>query len=71
MTCMACHATGVAGAPKFGDKAAWADRLKNGIEEVYQFALRGKGGMPPKGGRVDLPDDDIKHTVDYMVRAVR
>jgi cytochrome c5 len=68
-TCTACHATGVAGAPKFGDKAAWAPRIKTGIDALYASALRGKGAMPAKGGNASLPDADVKAAVDYMVAA--
>jgi cytochrome c5 len=68
-TCVACHSAGVAGAPKFGDKAAWAPRIKSGIETLYTSALKGKGGMPAKGGNAALPDADIKAAVDYMVAA--
>ena len=48
--CIACHGAGVAGAPKFGDKAAWAPRIKTGLDALYASALKGKGIMPPKGG---------------------
>jgi len=68
-TCMVCHATGVAGAPKFGDKAAWAPRIKLGIDALHASALKGKGAMPPKGGNVTLPDADVIAAVDYMVAA--
>ena len=70
-TCMACHGAGVAGAPKFGDKAAWAPRLKLGIDALHASALKGKGAMPPKGGNVSLPDADVKAAVDYMVAAAQ
>ena len=66
-TCFACHATGVAGSPKLGDKAAWAPRIAQGMEALYHTALNGKGAMPPKGGNVTLPDDKIKAAVDYMI----
>lgn len=69
--CMACHATGLAGAPKAGDKAAWAPRLQEGMETVYQIALKGKGAMPPKGGAVQMSDAEIKAAVDYMVSLVK
>ena len=69
--CMACHATGVAGAPKAGDKAAWEPRLKQGMEALYTSSLKGKGAMPPKGGAVQLSDADIKAAVDYMVGLVK
>ena len=70
-SCAACHATGVAGAPKFGDKAAWAPRLKLGIDALHAVALKGKGAMPAKGGNVSLPDADVKAAVDYMVSAAK
>ncbi len=70
-SCVACHATGVAGAPKFGDKALWAPRLKAGMDAVYGVALKGKGAMPPKGGNTALSDADVKAAVDYMVAAVK
>ena len=65
--CAACHGTGAAGAPKLDDKAAWSGRLTQGVDVLYQSAINGKGAMPPKGGRADLSDDDIKMTVDYMM----
>lgn len=69
--CMACHAAGVAGAPKLGDKAAWAPRLKTGKDALYNSALKGKGAMPAKGGNAGLPDADVKAAVDYMVSAAQ
>lgn len=66
--CFACHAAGVAGAPKLGDKAAWAPRLAQGLPALYNAALKGKGAMPPKGGSA-APDAEIKAAVDYMVAA--
>ncbi|MGT2491905.1 c-type cytochrome [Cupriavidus basilensis] len=66
--CAACHAAGVAGAPKLGDKAAWAPRLKEGMDAVHAFALKGKGVMPPKGGYAG-PDADVIAAVDYMANA--
>lgn len=69
--CMACHGTGVAGAPKAGDKAAWAPRINAGMKMLYTTALKGKGAMPPKGGNVALPDADVKAAVDYMVSLVK
>lgn len=70
-TCMACHASGVAGAPKAGDKAAWAPRLKTGKDALYNAALKGMGAMPPKGGNASLSDADVKATVDYMIGLVK
>ena len=69
--CMACHSTGAAGAPKYGDKAAWAPRIKQGIAALHASALKGKGAMPPKGGNTALPDDAVKAAVDYMVAAAK
>ena len=65
--CMACHATGAAGAPKLGDKAAWAPRIKAGMDALYASSLKGKGAMPPKGGNTALADADVKAAVDYLV----
>lgn len=65
--CMACHATGVAESPKLGDKAAWAPRIAQGMDVLYTSVLKGKGAMPPKGGQMQLSDDDVKAAVDYMV----
>jgi cytochrome c5 len=66
-TCSACHAAGVAGAPKTGDKAGWAPRLKAGVGALYASSLKGKNAMPPKGGNPTLADADVKAAVDYMV----
>ncbi len=66
-TCMVCHATGVAGAPKFGDKVAWAPHLVHGMDALLQSALKGKGAMPPKGGNPSLSDDDVRAAVEFMV----
>ena len=69
--CAACHAAGVAGAPKFGDKAAWAPRLKPGVDALYASALKGKAAMPAKGGNASLADADVKAAVDYMAAAAK
>ena len=66
-TCMACHATGVAGAPKLGDKAAWAPRLQQGLDTLVQAALKGKNAMPPKGGNAGLSDAQVRAAVEFMV----
>jgi cytochrome c5 len=70
-TCTVCHTAGVAGAPKAGDKAAWAPRLKEGMPAVYAIAMKGKGAMPPKGGNASLSEADVKAAVDYMVSLVK
>ena len=73
-TCQVCHAAGVAGAPKFGDKAGWAPRIAQGTNMLYQHAIKGfqgeAGMMPPKGGST-APDADVKAAVDYMVAAAK
>jgi len=70
-TCFACHAAGVAGAPKLGDKAAWGPRIAQGSDTLYTHSLKGFQGkvgmMPPKGGNMSLSDADVKAAVDYMV----
>ncbi|NNJ83704.1 MAG: cytochrome c5 family protein [Gammaproteobacteria bacterium] len=65
--CSACHARGIAGAPIFGDKDAWASRIVKGMDVLYASALNGLNGMPPKGGKMEASDDEIKIAVDYMV----
>ena len=68
--CQTCHAAGVAGAPKVGDKAAWAARLAEAkdIDGVTAIAIKGKGAMPPKGGS-NASDAEFKAVVTYMVNA--
>ncbi len=66
-TCVACHGAGVAGAPKFGDTAAWAPRIKNGYDKLLDHALHGFNAMPAKGGNADLDDIEIARTIVYMV----
>jgi cytochrome c5 len=65
--CSACHLMGVAGAPKVGDKEAWGPRIQQGLPTLNQHALQGIRAMPPKGGRVDLPDDVVLDAVAFMV----
>lgn len=70
-SCVACHGTGVAGAPKLGDSAAWSDRIPKGMDTLYQHAIQGfqgdTGMMPPKGGNMSLSDAAVQAAVDYMV----
>lgn len=70
-TCHVCHATGLAGSPKFGDKAAWAPRIATGMPALYNAALHGLNAMPPKGGNTQLTDAQVKAAVDYMVSAAK
>jgi cytochrome c5 len=65
--CLACHSTGAAGAPKIGDKAAWAPRIAQGNDTLYTHAIKGKGVMPAKGGMTTLTDAEVKAAVDYLV----
>jgi cytochrome c5 len=69
--CNACHGTGAAGAPKAGDKAAWAPHIATGNAALLASVIKGKGAMPPKAGAADLKDDDIKAAIDYMVGAAK
>ncbi len=66
--CTACHAAGVAGAPKSGDKAAWGPRIASGLETLVTSALKGKGAMPPQGGG-DFSDVEITKAVVFMANA--
>lgn len=65
--CAACHGTGAAGAPKLGDKDAWAARIAQGKDTLYSNAINGFNMMPPRGTCAACSDDDIKAIVDYMV----
>ncbi len=75
MACVICHGAGVAGAPKFADKVAWAPHVAKGTETLHKNALTGVQGtagvMPAKGGRVDLSDQSVLNGVDYMVNAAK
>jgi cytochrome c5 len=69
--CKVCHEPGLAGAPKFGDKAAWAARIAKGEAVLVDHAINGfegnSGTMPARGGNAALTDDDIRNAVNYMV----
>ncbi len=64
--CSACHGTGVNGAPKIGDHAAWGPRIAQGKDALYAHAIAGKGNMPARGGTT-WPDATIRMTIDYMI----
>ena len=68
--CAVCHVAGVAGAPKFGDKAAWAARVGTGLDGLTASVIKGKGAMPPKGGSA-ASEAEIKAAVQYMLAAVK
>ena len=70
-TCSVCHGPGIAGAPKAGDKAAWAPRLNQGVEALHEVALKGKGAMPPKGGNNALSESEVMAEADYMLSLVK
>uniref|UniRef100_UPI000B67D3F5 c-type cytochrome n=2 Tax=unclassified Pigmentiphaga TaxID=2626614 RepID=UPI000B67D3F5 len=70
-TCFACHGAGIAGAPKFGDKAAWAKYIATGVDTMVSVAMQGKGAMPPKGGAANATEADIRAAVQYMVDAAK
>jgi len=73
--CAACHATGVAGAPAFGDAAAWKDRIGQGMDMLVEHAINGYQGsagyMPPKGGNAALTDDQVSDAVEHMTNSVK
>jgi cytochrome c5 len=69
--CNACHAAGVAGAPKFGDKAAWAPRASQGAAALTASVIKGKGAMPPKGGQAGASDAELRAAVEHMLAAVK
>jgi len=70
-SCQSCHAMGVAGSPKLGDKAAWAPRIATGMDALYASSINGKGIMPPKGACASCSNDDVKAAVQYMVSQSR
>lgn len=70
-TCVVCHASGVANAPKLGDKAAWAPRIATGNDAMLSSVVKGKGAMPPKAGAPDLSEADLKAAIVYMVAAAK
>jgi cytochrome c5 len=69
--CAACHIAGVAGAPKFGDKTAWAPRIATGMDAMVAAVISGKGIMPAKGGAAGASDADLRAATQYMVDAAK
>jgi cytochrome c5 len=65
-TCAACHETGAAGAPKIGDRAAWAKRVKEPFATLLKDSIGGIRAMPPRGGNPDLTDEDMARAVRYL-----
>jgi cytochrome c5 len=66
-SCAVCHVAGIAGAPKAGDKAAWAPRIAQGVPVLVASVIKGKNAMPPRGGAATASDADIRAAVEYMV----
>jgi cytochrome c5 len=64
--CYKCHQEGLHGAPRIGDRGAWVLRLKQGVDYAVRSAIRGHGGMPPRGDRADLTDVEIRNAILYM-----
>lgn len=64
--CSACHQTGAAGAPKIGDKAAWAPRIAQGLDGLVKSATAGKNAMPPKGGAADASELELARAIVFM-----
>jgi cytochrome c5 len=70
-TCAMCHGAGVAGAPKLGDKAAWAPRIGTGKAALVASVTNGKGAMPAKGGNAALKEDEVAAAVDFLIGAAK
>jgi len=68
-TCAVCHGAGIAGAPKFGDKAQWAPRIAQGVNVLFAHAQNGFNAMPARGGNKALTDAQLRAAIDYMVAA--
>lgn len=65
--CHICHESGLAGAPKFGDKSDWAPRIAEGMDTLFEHALKGYKAMPPKGTCMECTDEELKKAIEYMV----
>jgi cytochrome c5 len=64
--CVACHQVSVAGSPRIGDKAAWAPRIKQGMDVLMQSVIKGKGAMPPRAGNPSLSDAEVRAAVEFI-----
>jgi cytochrome c5 len=71
LACTACHAAGIAGAPKTGDKPAWAARVAQGAATLYEHSIKGYKSMPARGGNSTLTDDEVKAGVDYQLAKLK
>lgn len=70
-SCALCHAASLAGAPKFGDKAAWAPRAATGKAALLSSVTKGKGAMPPKAGAPNLKEEELVAAIDFMLAAAK
>lgn len=70
-SCTVCHATGVAGAPAFGDAAAWAPRIDKGMDTLWEHTQQGFNAMPPKGTCIACSDEELRGAMEYMVSQVQ
>ena len=70
-SCGVCHATGVAGAPKLGDKTVWKKHVAAGLDHMTEIAIKGEGAMPPRGGNPKLSDAEVRAAVAYMMENSR
>ena len=70
-SCAACHATGTAGAPKLGDKAAWKKHVAAGLDHMTKVAIKGEGAMPARGGNPKLSDTEVRAAVAYLMESSR
>lgn len=66
-SCMVCHASGMANAPRLGDKARWTPLKEQGEEALMDVVLKGKGAMPPRGGAAKASDEQLRGVVRYML----
>lgn len=69
--CVKCHKDGLGGAPRIGDREAWIPRMKLGIDTLMRSAIRGHGGMPPRGGQANLSDAEVRSAIIYMFNPAR
>jgi cytochrome c5 len=65
--CVLCHASGVGGAPRIGDRPAWERRARGGLDALFRSVANGRGAMPPRGGLSDLTDDELKAAIRHML----
>lgn len=69
--CAMCHANDMMGAPRYGEKAEWRDRLAQGNNVLVEHAINGFKKMPPKGGNAGLTDDDVRAATEYLIKSVK